>query len=93
MFGNTFPRSLRVLYKFAEESPEYANELFDRMKECVGCRGRVGCTAGKARYEYNGRKRTLCCGFVFKMVASDFGDVKKMIKAISDVVETINTAV
>lgn len=85
--------TVEALNKLAEESPEFAGELFDRMKECVGCRGRVGCTAGKAKYEYNGKKRTLCCGFAFKMVSPDFGDVKKMIKAISDVVETINPAV
>jgi len=82
--------TVEALNKLAEESPELANELFNRMKECVGCRGRVGCTAGNSKYEYNGKKRTLCCGFAFKMNHSDFEDAKKMIKAINDVVETIN---
>jgi len=85
--------TVKALHKLAETSSEFANKLFDQMKECVGCRGKVGCTAGNSKYEFNGKKKTLCCGFVFKMIPSDFGDVKKMIKAISEVVETAVPAV
>jgi hypothetical protein len=82
-------RPIRVLNKLAETSPEFADKMFFRMTECTNCRsgtGGRGCPHNGQVYEYNGKKKVSCGGsFQFKMIPSDFEDLRKMITAISEV--------
>lgn len=84
-----------VLDRLAEDSPEFAEEMFLRMKECNRCRkdksnfdsmqNNHGCVHNGI-YEYNGKKKFSCGGSMnFKMFPSDFEDVRNMILVINDV--------
>jgi hypothetical protein len=76
--------TIETLEKLAEESPEFAEAMFSRIKECVACCGENGCF-NKALYEYGGQKKAGCGwsdGMQFKMFPSDFGDVRNVVGAI-----------
>lgn len=78
--------TIATLNKLAQASPEFADEIFFRMKECAGCYG--GNCIHRSWYEYNGIEKTSCGGTVqFKMLPSEFDDARKVIEAISDVVQ------
>ena len=70
--------------------PELAGEIFNRMYEihCGSCRGNHSC----AHYnitEYNGCKKNNCQHIImFKMIPTDFDDVKKVIEVIMDMAKT-----
>lgn len=76
-----------VLNKLAEESPELSMEIFYRIQECFGCNQDCGY---RTVYEYNGKKKASCDdiqgGIHFKMFSSDFEDLRKVVKAINDIV-------
>ena len=79
--------TVEALNKLAEDSPEFADEMFFRIKECVVCTGGSPCP-NKWMYEYNGKKKRGCGwgdGIQFKMFPSDFEDLRKVVDAISDV--------
>ena len=48
-----------TLNKLAETSPDFADEMFYRIKECVFCAGAGGCP-NKTVYEFNGKKKRAC---------------------------------
>lgn len=76
-----------TLQKLAETSPEFADEMFYRIKECVVCTGGEPCT-NKCIYEYNGKKKRGCgwCeGMQFKMLPVEFADVRRVVGAIDEV--------
>lgn len=82
--------SIDTLEKLAEVSPEFANEIFFRMKECAGCYG--GSCMHRSHYEYKGEKKTSCGGAIhFKMFPSEFVDARKVIEAINEIVQ-VDTA-
>lgn len=83
--------SIATIKKLAETSPEFANEIFFRMKECAGCYG--GHCMHTSQYEYKGVKKTSCGGAIqFKMLPSEFIDARKVIEAINKIVQA-DTAV
>jgi hypothetical protein len=87
--------TIETLEKLAEESPKFAEEMFFRIKECVACCGENGCT-NTTMYEYNGKKKVGCGwsdGMQFKMSSSDFGDLRKVVDAINNVLTQANPAV
>ena len=75
-----------ALNKLAEESPELAAEIFFRIRECFGCA--QNCDY-KVLYEYNGVKKMSCDdiggGIYFKMLPSDFGELRKYISVLNNV--------
>ncbi|HWT74889.1 MAG TPA: hypothetical protein VN258_09260 [Mobilitalea sp.] len=82
--------SIATLEKLAETSPEFANEIFFRMKECAGCYG--GCMH-LSHYEYKGEKKISCGGSIhFKMFPSELADARKVIEAINEIAQA-DTAV
>ena len=76
----------KFLNKLTESDPGFAGEIFLRAKDCTGCNGKnngTGCTNNNI-VEYNGKKKINCALTVqFKMIPSDFDDVKKVITAIT----------
>lgn len=83
-----------ALNKLAEESPELASKIFFRIRECFGCEQNCGY---RAIYEYNEMKKMSCDdifgGIYFKMLPSDFEDLRKYISVLKDVLVTIDTTV
>lgn len=78
--------TVETLKKLAETSLEFSNEIFSRMKECVDCVGNGGCMHTKS-YEHDGKRKSSCGGRIhFKMFPSDFGDLRKVLCAIDDVI-------
>jgi len=76
-----------TLAKLSGESPEFAEEIFYRIRECFGCQQEC---QYRVIYELGGKKKVsctdICSGIHFKMRRSDFEDLRKVMKAISDVV-------
>lgn len=81
---------MTALNKLAEESPEFADKMFLRVKECTRCGsgiGGTGCVHG-CRLEYNSKKTFSCWGtFQFKMLPSDFEDFRKVMDTVNSVVK------
>jgi hypothetical protein len=79
-----------TLNKLAEESPEFAKEIFSRIRECFGCHSEC---QYRVVYEHNGKKKVSCtdifAGIHFKMFPSDFEDLRKVIGAVNAVVKSI----
>jgi len=77
-----------TLAKLSEESLEFAEEIFYRIYDCAGCR--KTCT-WRVIYELDGKKKASCsdifAGTHFKMFPSDFLDLRKVVQAISGIVE------
>lgn len=76
--------NVRFLSKLEETEPDLAGEIFFRMYElhCSSCRGNHSCNHYNPT-EYKGRKKNNCQHIVqFKMIPSDFDDVKKVLNAI-----------
>ena len=76
----------KTLAKLSEADPGFAAEMFERVQECKGC------NSGKCRntwiYEFGGKKTVSCVwdgGMNFKMLPSDFADVRRIIAAIDAV--------
>jgi len=87
--------TIETLEKLAEKSPEFAEQMFSRIKECVACCGENGCT-NSTMYAYSGKKKAGCGwngGMQFKMFPSDFKDLRKVVAAIHDVLIKANPAV
>ena len=76
----------KVLNRLAETDASFADEIFSRVKICTGCnKDNKGCINNNV-IEYKGKKKTNCTLIVqFKMIPSDFDDVKKVIQAITDI--------
>jgi len=75
----------KIISKLAETDPDFADEIFSRAKDCTGCNGKgngQGCMNNNI-VEYNGKKKINCALTVqFKMIPSDFNDVKELINAV-----------
>ena len=75
-----------ILSKLAETDSGFADEIFFRMNDCTRCNGKGTGGPGCMNYnliEYNGKKKINCAFTVkFKMIPSDFADVKKLINAV-----------
>ena len=86
--NNSGERSDEFNARFLKKiKPELAEEIFDRMYDfhCGSCRGNHTCTHFNLT-EYNGRKKNNCQHIIeFKMIKSDFDDVKTVIGAILDI--------
>jgi hypothetical protein len=79
--------TVETLTKLSESSPEFADEMFSRMQECKGC-NTSGCCNNIWVYEFNGKKKISCVwdgGMRFKMIPSDFADLRKVVGAISSI--------
>ena len=72
-----------TLTKLAEESPVFAEGIFSHIRECFGCAPNC---IHSALYKHNGKSKLSCTdilgGIHFKMIPSDFDDVKKIINVI-----------
>jgi hypothetical protein len=79
--------TIETLNKLSETSPEFAQEMFFRIKECNGCGGTAGGNCiNRTVYEYNGERKVSCGGSVqFKMFPLDFEDLRKVMNAINEV--------
>ena len=89
-FGNKDIYRENFFDKLEKVDPALAEEIFFRMKECAGCDGGSGCVF-KHFIDYKGKNKMSCChGIPFKMIPSDFEDVRKVINAIIDVVTSFN---
>jgi len=74
---------LPTLEKLAETSPEFANQIFLQLDDCVGCM--ASCRV-KTPYEFKGKRKITCHGKVsFKMTPSDFQAARKMINAANSI--------
>ena len=77
--------TIETLTKLSETSHEFANKMFTRIQECKGCNTTGGCN-NIWIYEFNGKKKVSCVwdgGLRFKMIPSDFADLKKVVEAIN----------
>ena len=77
--------TIETLTKLSENSSEFASEMFSRIQECKGCNTSGGCN-NIWMYEFNGKKKVSCVwdgGMRFKMIPSDFADVRKVIETIN----------
>jgi len=80
-----------ILLKLSEHSPEFANEMFMRVNECKRCNLSENCN-NIWTYEHNGKQKISCVwdgGMNFKMIPSDFADVKKVIEVINEILVKI----
>jgi hypothetical protein len=87
--------TIETLNKLAEASPEFADEMFFRIKECVGCSG--GYCINRSHYEYKGKKKTSCgvkasCGGLiqFKMFTSEFTEARQVLETIDNLLQNGN---
>jgi len=84
-----------ILGKLAESSPAFANRMFDnihRHRDGHGCQqcAHISC-ANMATIEFDGNTKQACCGAMqFKWQPSDFEDVRKVVTAIFDVMQSSN---
>ena len=70
-----------VLNKLADTSEEFAERMFNNLKECIACR--EGCTV-RTLYEHKDKKKLTCHGLMeFKMCASDFEEARSFISTIN----------
>ena len=79
--------TIETLDKLTEDSPEFANEMFKRIRECTVCNGGGKCD-NWVIYEYNGTKKVTCewsNGMHFKMIPADFTDLKKVVKTVESI--------
>jgi len=77
--------TVETLHILAKESPAFADLMFERIQECSMCNQGGPCSNWEV-YEYNEQKKVTCAwnnGMHFKMFPADFDDVKKVIRAIS----------
>lgn len=75
-----------TLEKLAETSPSFADRMCANLRDCVNC-GECGV---KTAYEYRGKKKIACHGVMeFKMIPSEFADVRKVIEAVNEVLLTV----
>ena len=77
--------TIETLNILAEESPAFAELMFERIQECSLCHDGGSCSNWEV-YTYNERKKVTCAwsnGMHFKMFPADFDDAKKVINAIS----------
>ncbi|MCL2512444.1 MAG: hypothetical protein FWF08_00965 [Oscillospiraceae bacterium] len=74
------------LRRLEEYSPDFAGEIFFRMSQANYCKTCGGNRCSNYNLtEYKGIKKNNCAHFVqFKMIPSDFDDVKKVIETIID---------
>ena len=81
-FGNKKIYRENFFDKLGKKSSALAKEIFLRMNKCRGCDGDSGCVY-KHFVEYAGENKMSCCHDVlFKMIPSDFEDVRKVVDAI-----------
>lgn len=70
-----------TLNKLNKTSPEFAERMFLNFKECIAC---CKCIV-KTPYRLKGRKKLSCHGIMeFKMLKSDFEDVRAFINAVNE---------
>ena len=84
--------TIETLNDLANDSPEFADEMFRRIRECTVCNGGGKCNNWLI-YEYNGIKKVTCewsNGMHFKMIPSDFGDLRKVVCTIGNLVMKMN---
>ena len=78
--------TVKTLEKLAETSPEFADEMAYRMKECVGCSKAGAHCMHREKYEYNGKAKISCGGGIhFKMLPEEFEDLRKWVGAVGEV--------
>jgi len=77
-----------IIKKLAEESPEFAEKIYDKLQVCNPptreCKQRT-------KVELKSKSANVCMSkTVFKMLPSEYDDVKKYITAVSEVVKARN---
>lgn len=78
-----------TLNRLYETSPEFAQRMFDNLKECVGCC--VNGCAVKTLYKLAGKKKLSCHGkMVFKMAPGDFQDVRNFMGVVNELINENN---
>ena len=83
-----------VLYKLAETSPDFANNMFANINGHVSSRGGDKCNqctaiscANMKSIEFDGKTRRACGGTMqFKWLPSEFENVRKVVAAVSVIV-------
>jgi hypothetical protein len=83
---------VQTLEKLAQTSPDFADEIYYRIKECVYCAGAGGCP-NKSVYEFNGKIKRACGwsdGIQFRMLVSDFEKARIVVGAIEKVLKELN---
>lgn len=70
-----------MLDRLSEEDAAFADRIFSYLRDCSGCYG-PGCGA-RTPYTFHGKTRQTCHGKIeFKMEASEFDDVVRLIQMI-----------